>query len=554
MFDSAGRTGPSALGKATVAIAVLASWGLAAQPAAGVIRTCGADALSNTTNVLCASPSGPCTSTTVTVSSPLEVQSGACAFDLGGRALVVDRIFDIVGTGYIKIFNAGDVTVTDSGKLRARGDYQSSPIGPGGTISVDSTGAISFDGVIDVGGDPSGSISLKAVGTITLETGSLIRGVGTSSFVDDGARFADGGSLDLVSTGGSIEVNGDIVLNGENAAQGGDAYLQAARNIVVTQPIEAAAGGDGGSVDMAAGDDITIAKYVDVDSRLSGGIGGDISVAAGEDSLGGVITGGALTISNGAMKLNGSSGDGYGGDGGDFRARAMGPMLLTSTASVKVDAGSGFDGTGGSIFLRTGDTDMSAVGALDGDLTLQGVVKGRSGDGGGWGGDLVVSAGRDLDIDALVDLGGREGGGTVLSEAGRNFELTSTVNANATTSEGNGGVVWVQACDVSLAASGDILATGEWGGSVELVGRQHVAVDANSSVDASGWWGGILLVTKTFGTCSNDPTRDCRSNADCIIGCGVGTCQNVNPDTGGTTTQFSPPPDFIEDPTLTSCQ
>src|SRR5215475_13166887 len=69
----------------------------------GVVRTCGSDPIANTANVLCASPSGPCTSSTVWISTPIEVTAGGCTFDLGGRAIVVDRIFDMIGTGFIKV-------------------------------------------------------------------------------------------------------------------------------------------------------------------------------------------------------------------------------------------------------------------------------------------------------------------------------------------------------------------------------------------------------------------------------------------------------------------
>lgn len=75
-----------------------------------------------------------------------------------------------------------------------------------------------------------------------------------------------------------------------------------------------------------------------------------------------------------------------------------------------------------------------------------------------------------------------------------------------------------------------------------------------SHVSATGTGGTIQLITKSFGTCSNDATRHCITAADCTVGCNTGQCLNVNPDTGGTTAQFSPAPTFIEDPSLIACQ
>ena len=531
-------------------VALLGCLVAAPQRGGAVVRSCGADALANTANVLCASPSGPCTGTSVTVGATLEVTSGGCAFDLGGRALVVDHTFDMIGSGFITIANAGDVTITDAGRLRARGDYAVTPIAEGGTITIQSSGTLDHDGTIDVSGDPSGMIDLRFAGSVTLQPGSQLRGVGTSA-----ADESDGGTLNIVSTGGSITVNGDVLMNGEIYGGGGDVTMQAAGNLDVLKPIEASGGEDGGgSIDLASGDDLTITAYLDATSGNAGGGGGEIDLEAGVDSLGGAMSGGALTIDEATMKLEGSSGSGFGGAGGDFRASANGPMLVTSTATIRVNAGSGFDGSGGTIFMTTADDDMSTVSALDDDLTLQGMVKGKSGDGGGTGGDLTLLAGRDLNVSADVDLGGTAAGGSVQAESGGTLALTSQINAGASTMTGSGGAFTAKACTVSLNASSALLANGEWGGQIELTSREHMTINAGSDVDASGFFGSIRLVTRSFGTCSNNPSRHCVSTADCIVGCSVGSCQNVNPDTGGTTTQFSPPPDLIEDPSLTACQ
>jgi hypothetical protein len=92
---------------------------LIAAPSLAVPRTCGSDPVSNTASVLCAPPSGPCTATSVTMSAHIEVTTGGCTFDLGGRTLTVQKTFQMAGTGEIAVINAADITVTSTGKLKA---------------------------------------------------------------------------------------------------------------------------------------------------------------------------------------------------------------------------------------------------------------------------------------------------------------------------------------------------------------------------------------------------------------------------------------------------
>ena len=164
--------------------------------AGAVSRSCGADAVANTTNVLCAS--GTCTAALVQVTTAIEVTSGGCDFDLGGRALSMERNFQMTGTGFIRVFNAGNITVTSTGRFQARGDFvlQNGSIVTGGLISLTSTGVINIAGKLDVTGDSAGTIRLVAAGNVTLQSGSEVKGSGISSFPDLGMLFTDGGELE----------------------------------------------------------------------------------------------------------------------------------------------------------------------------------------------------------------------------------------------------------------------------------------------------------------------------------------------------------------------
>ncbi|MBI3771044.1 MAG: hypothetical protein HY271_21440, partial [Deltaproteobacteria bacterium] len=224
-----------------------------------VVRTCGSDAVANTATVLCAAPSGPCTATTVTVSSDLEVTDAGCAFDLGGRALQVQRLFQMTGLGYITVFNAGDIALTATGSLRSRGDYAvpSGVVDQGGLISLVSTGTITLanGASIDVSGNPGGTITLSAAGAdasgvgINLQIGSVLHGIGGSAFIDAPDRFADGATVELTATTGAI-FDGAAIDVHTAQSQGGELDINAARGVTIANVVDASGGtDDGGLVD-----------------------------------------------------------------------------------------------------------------------------------------------------------------------------------------------------------------------------------------------------------------------------------------------------------------
>ena len=448
----------------TVSLGVLV---LSVRPASAVSRTCGTNAVANTTNVLCASPSGPCTPTSVTMNANIEVTNAGCEFDLGGRTLSIQKTLQMTGAGFIKIRNVGNITITSNGKLKARGDFVQ-PQGfiiQGGLISLESTGTITHSGTLDVSGDPAGVLRLSTAGDITLHTNSLVQANGITSFVDDRSRFADGGSCDVLSTTGNVTVAGDVVLTGTNAGLGGVLYLQAARALRIDRPIDASGGGsDGGVVGAAAGDDLTITKSISVESRGGGGFGGEIILEAGEDAFGGVVPGGALTVDGAVLQLGGSSFDGFGGDGGELYASAYGPLRFIGTGvAVRANAGAHFDGYGGSVEFDSSDLDPLRLGPLDGDITLEGTITAQGGDSLSRGGDIEIVAGRNATINATIDVNGKTSGGDVAAEAGAAMVVNGVITAQATDAAGFAGSVDLRAGfaqDATLTIAKDILAAG----------------------------------------------------------------------------------------------
>ena len=108
------------------------------------------------------------------MTTSIEVIAGGCEFDLGGRELSFEKTFEMSGLGFISVIKAGNITITSTGKLKARGDFlkPNDYIIRGGLISLTSTGTIDVDGNIDVAGDSAGSVILVAAEDVILRSGA----------------------------------------------------------------------------------------------------------------------------------------------------------------------------------------------------------------------------------------------------------------------------------------------------------------------------------------------------------------------------------------------
>ncbi len=442
-----------------LALFVLLTWFGVAAEAHAVLRTCSNDALANTTNVLCAN--GICTAALVRLTTATEVENQGCEFNLGGRALSIEKNFQMNGTGFIRVVNAGNIAITDTGRLKARGDFvlQNGFIVQGGLISLTSTGTITVDGQIDVTGDSAGLIRLDAAGDVLLAGGSLINGVGITSFPDLAMNFTDGGEIDIVSETGSVTFSGEVVLKGANQGTGGIVDVTASRNITVNKPIDVSGGGgDGGEFAAFAGDHVTIAGTIDADSKVGGGFGGLISITAGADEIGGVVSGGNVDVNGAGFLLRGSFTDQFAGDGGEVDVLALGNIrFFGSGVVIRADAGTSFDSSGGTVTLDSGDENFFTLGPRDGNLELGGIVSLRSGNLGGDGGTVDLSAGRNLTITATVNAIGTDTGGEISGNAGQAITLDGVLSATATAATGDGGFIDFEAGIANDAGNAGVL-------------------------------------------------------------------------------------------------
>ena len=96
------------------------------------------------------------------MTTPIEVTTSGCEFDLNGRDLSIEKLFDMAGNGFIKVVQRQEHLHHRSGKLHATGDFYKpdSYIIQGGLISLTASGTITVTNTggtgIDVSGDGGG--------------------------------------------------------------------------------------------------------------------------------------------------------------------------------------------------------------------------------------------------------------------------------------------------------------------------------------------------------------------------------------------------------------
>src|SRR5882724_1676270 len=175
------------------AVVLLAS---ARSASAQLVKSCDPnDAVANTANILCVG-SSTCTATAVNFNQNVDISIGAnfdfskaqCPFDLSGKTLTINKTLEMPGgTSFMRFFNTPSITITSTGKLKARGDFvePNGIIIGGGSITLMSTGPIivqSGGALIDVIGDAAGTIEMDAGGAnasgvgISLGNGTEFRG------------------------------------------------------------------------------------------------------------------------------------------------------------------------------------------------------------------------------------------------------------------------------------------------------------------------------------------------------------------------------------------
>ena len=193
--------------------------------------------------------------------------------DLGGRALdVKNRASLTIASGTMTIL-ARSMHVEIGGALLGKSTTN------GGVIVVNVVQDITIDGNtttqgrIDVSaGVAAGEMDLTAGTTMTV-SGLLTANATTPN--------GDGGTVN-VNAGTDVSITGPIAVAGGAGGTGGSVTMVAGGALNITQPIDAS-GGDsgGGSIDLTAGGDLVTAGKLDVSGGGNSGDGGFLSWQAG---------------------------------------------------------------------------------------------------------------------------------------------------------------------------------------------------------------------------------------------------------------------------------
>jgi cysteine-rich repeat protein len=460
-------------------------------------------ALCTAAEVIAAKPGCPASGPCLIDGSAVTVDNG-CTLDFSGRAVSL-RTRIIIGSGMATLL-AGSFTVLDATStfidgraplggsivIRTTGDVQGlgrsdainvDGTARGGTILIEAGGNVSFQGNLLA----RGTTSAAGGGFITIRAGGNFSNASTSLISVAGGSTSSGGGLVDITTDGSATLNGPINLRGSD---GGSLDLFAIGAVTITEiidasPLTASDAGSGGEANIQ-GRSIQLSAPIRADGTAgtlqSGGCGGFVCLL----SVGGNI------VVAGEITADGISPD---GGGGEISVDSRGTLRLQSRLSARAR---GTEGCGGGINLGAG-TDITVTSA--GSVISSAGGTGAGGLGGGTGGDIELIAGRNIEVNGLIDAAGKSNdtsGGTATLLAGIEGSGMLTL-ANTIDVRGGGcsiefcslgGTVDLDGCDVTVAAACRLLATGsEEGGANTIAAREQLRIagtlDARGSIAAA---------------------------------------------------------------------
>ncbi|MCX8073629.1 MAG: hypothetical protein N3C12_14460 [Candidatus Binatia bacterium] len=444
-------------------------------------------------------PTGNCV-----ITKAYEVPSAApCVFNFSGRNVSLASTSRItVGSGDLTI-QAANFTMAPGALIDAQGTGTSGRSANGGTVRIFSSGTVDIQGVsgnrsrIDASANnAAGTIRIEATGNVTLNGRLLATNLRST---------ADGGSVTVIS-GGNLSTSATpiteiLVTGGSQAIRGGGQIdLQARGDVTLaTNTSIDIRGSNGGTLDVSAGGNITFSGAA-ASSTGEAGSGGTITISAGRRVvIAGVITGnggtadptaggegGSLSIETllgdvvirANLRFEGSDPD---GDGGDIDIDANGDIQIASgvTVSTRSDGSLGVGGTVALTAARDIVTSTQSAPAIDVS-------------GGGGGGGLDIVAGRNIVLNAPIDVSGRAAGGVggdvsiVAGDFGNgNLTIANTVDVSGGPCSteagcGEGGTTDVEACTLTVAANGRMNGNApDAGGFHRLTGRQQVQVSGS---------------------------------------------------------------------------
>ena len=224
----------------------------------------------------------------------------------------------------------------------------------------------------------------------------------------------------------------------------GELDLMASGDVIVRQGINASGGGlsgDGGTVFISAGGTATLLGNIDGTAAGStaegGGTGGDVEIDANQD----VVVSGQVDCTSGFPD----------GDAGTFSSTAGGNFTQTQKITL---LGNGIDACGGEMDVSAGrdialvQIEASGGSCGGGDISAQGLG--------------TLTAGASIHADGGGGDGGGDGG--TIDIEGRDVVTNDVVRANAGTSANLVGQITLVGCNVTVNKSSEIRTLGGLGG------------------------------------------------------------------------------------------
>ena len=281
----------------------------------------------------------------------------------------------------------GDVSFTARGNVTLGTTTINVDGGDGGSLTVDSGGAVSMAG-LTASGAGTGFVQDTGEGGslgISAETGVTMNGVvqvnashdGFGGSVDISANFGniivnntiaadstasyqggDGGDISLTAPGTiSVTAAGGLSAQGDGAyGYGGSIEVDGSLGVTLAGALNASSGGGGGSIDLYCDADINVSQLFRCAGIAAGSIGGDITMTAGISGPGSLTVSSTVDITGGGCDvLNGC------GSAGTAAFEACG---VNFTGSSFVDARAASGGGSVAFIAHEGMTIAGSVNAL----------------------------------------------------------------------------------------------------------------------------------------------------------------------------------------------
>ncbi|MEQ8968967.1 MAG: filamentous hemagglutinin N-terminal domain-containing protein [Coleofasciculus sp. C1-SOL-03] len=296
-----------------------------------------------------------------TVSGTDGVDSGSVTLNALGNIITGDILSRTLGGALNSQNNAGDITL----------------ISRGGSIDTSA-------GLIDAGA------SLGSGGTITIMAQKDIITATLFSYVIN-ANGGNAGNISMTSTEGSINTSAGQILATTPADKGGQVSLMAPGDII-TARIDASGNQSAGNINLTSTAGAIDASAGDLSTSSDNGDGGSVTLEAGGD----ISTGGISTI---AGNMN--------GDSGEISLTAGGSITFTNIPALPSLNSSAPNGNGGDIKLEANgdiqfvDLSSNAPNGNGGNITIQAGGNLQSDDIHSWaalnGGDINLTIGGTFD-------------------------------------------------------------------------------------------------------------------------------------------------------------